>query len=166
MTMKQSIFMALSLNMALFSCDTKKPETAASTVPPPPPPVVVVEVKVDTLCFEYIFNKMDINTVQLVMKGDNVTGEMHWHPYEKDGAHGTLKGVKKGDVITADYAYMMEGSNQMEEVVFKLESNKLSKLEGELVEKGEKMVLKDPTKAKSSEVYKKVDCSRMLKDTQ
>ena len=164
MTMKQSIFMALSFCLALFSCDTKKPETTASTTPPPPPPVAVVEAKVDTLCFEYIYNKKDITTVQLVMKGDSVSGEMHWHPFEKDGAHGTLKGTKKGDVITADYAYMIEGSNQIEEVVFKLESDKLSKLEGELVEKGEKLVLKDPSKAKYTEVYPKADCSKMPKE--
>lgn len=164
MTMKQSIFMALSFSIALFSCESKKPETAASTTSPPSPPVVSVELKTDTLCFEYIFNKKDITTVQLVMKGDIVTGEMHWHPYQKDGAHGTLKGVKKGDVITADYAYMIEGSNQMEEVVFKLEGDKLSKLEGELMEKGEKLVLKDPAKAKYTEVYPKTDCSKMPKE--
>ncbi len=164
--MKQTIFMTLGFCMALCSCDTKKPETATATValPPPPPPVVAVEVKADTLCFEYIFKKKDITTVQLVIKGDSITGEMHWHPYQKDGAHGTLKGSKKGDVITADYIYMIEGSNQIEEVVFKLDSDKLNKLEGELVEKGNKLVIKDPTKAKYTEVYPKADCSKMPKE--
>lgn len=164
MTMKQSIFMALGFCVALFGCETKKADTAASAAPPPPPPAATIEVKADTLCFEYIFNKKDITTVQLVVKGDNITGDMHWHPYEKDGAHGTLKGVKKGDVITADYAYMIEGSNQMEEVIFKLEGDKLSKLVGELTEKGEKLVIKDPSKAKYTEVYPKADCSKMPKE--
>lgn len=159
--MKNLLTIASIMSFIIMSCESKKAESSSNNTPsvatPSAPPV-------DTLCFEYIVNKKDITTVQLIVKGDSVKGEMHWHPHEKDGAHGTLLGVKKGEIITADYSYMIEGSNQVEEVMFKLEGDKLSKYVGELTEKGTKIVIKDPSKGKYDEVYTKVNCSKMLKD--
>lgn len=162
MKMKKMLFLVIIMGITLVSCEPKKVEQKAAEMPPPPPPVAVV----DTLCFELVFNKVDITTVQMTVKGDSVTGEMHWHPHEKDGSHGTLKGIKKGNTITADYDYMIEGSSQIEEVIFILEGDKLIQMTGELVEKGNKMVLKDPSKAKKDEVFSKANCSKMLKDTE
>lgn len=67
-------------------------------------------------------------------------------------------------MITADWAYSIGGSNQIETIVFKLEGDKLMKGEGELVEKGDKLVPKDASKLKFTDVYKKVDCSKMKLD--
>lgn len=56
---------------------------------------------------------------------------------------------------------MIEGNVQTEEVMFKLDGFKLSKLEGELVEKDDKLVLKSPQTATASDVLVKVDCSQI-----
>ncbi len=116
---------------------------------------------VDTLCFEFKLMK-DVTSCQLIIEGDKVRGYFDWSPYEKDGAHGILQnGVKKGDMITADWQMMIEGNVQTEEVMFKLDGFKLSKLEGEMVEKEDKMVLKSPQTAIAADILVKVDCSQI-----
>lgn len=113
----------------------------------------------DTRCFEEKIGK-DITTVKLAINGDVVTGEMEWLPYEKDGAVGTLKGKKVGDEIIVDYDYVIEGSNQSEEKIFKLDGEKLLVKEGELTEdKSGKLIMKDPTGAKFSQTLLKVKCN-------
>lgn len=166
--MKNSMMM-LAMSLTLFACQNSKPTEAATTAAPevtkpveaplPPPP----SVKADTMCFEMKFKK-DISTVKLIIAGDDVTGDYHWHPNEKDGGHGTLKGKKNGNLITADWNYMIEGSTQVEEVVFKMEGNKLLKAEGELEEKTGKLVIKNMAKVKFSETFNTIDCSKVKLD--
>lgn len=154
--------LALIIFVALTACQSKKAETemtdttsvmSADTVATATKPSTD-----ETLCFELKEGK-DITTVKLIMKGDEITGEMNWTPWEKDGAVGTLKGKKVGDEIVADYDYMIEGSNQSEEKIFKIDGDKLLIKEGELIEgKDGKLIMKDPTKATFKETLVKVSC--------
>ena len=56
---------------------------------------------------------------------------------------------------------MIEGNGQTEEVMFKLEGFKLSKLERELGENGDKLVIKSPQTATVSDILVKVDCTQI-----
>lgn len=114
-------------------------------------------VKADTFCYEFHLKK-DVNSVQLIVAGDDVTGTMDYMPYEKDSAHGTLKGKKKGNEIVADWKVTIEGNKQMEEVRLKMAGDKLLRAGGALAERGGKMVLKDPATAKYTESFTKVSC--------
>lgn len=155
--------LALIIFVALNACQSKKAETemtdttsvmSADTVATATKPSTD-----ETLCFELKEGK-DLTTVKLIMKGDAVTGEMNWTPWEKDGAVGTLKGKKVGNEIVADYDYMIEGSNQSEEKIFKIEGDKLLIKEGELIEGKEgKLIMKDATKATFKETLVKVSCN-------
>ncbi len=151
----KKIFSPLSfLGTLLIGCDNntvgKQVEANASNQP-----------TVDTLCFEFKLMK-DVTSCQLIIENDKVRGYFDWSPFEKDGAHGILQnGVKKGDIITADWQMMIEGNVQTEEVMFKLEGIKLSKLEGEMVEKEDKMVIKSPQTAIANDILVKVDCSQI-----
>ncbi len=114
-------------------------------------------VKADTFCYEFHLKK-DVNSVQLIVAGEEVTGELDYLPYEKDSAIGKLKGKKKGNEIVADWTATIEGNTQKEEVRFKMADDKLMRASGVLVERGGKMVLKDPTKAKYAETFTKMSC--------
>lgn len=154
--------LALIIFVALIACQSKKNETemtdttsvmSADTVATATKPSTD-----ETLCFELKEGK-DITTVKLIMKGDEIMGEMNWTPWEKDGAVGTLKGKKVGDEIVADYDYVIEGSNQSEEKIFKIDGDKLLIKEGELIEgKDGKLIMKDATKAIFKETLVKVSC--------
>jgi uncharacterized protein YcfL len=115
-------------------------------------------IETNQLCFVEAIGK-DSTLVSITINGDAVEGKMNWLPYEKDGAIGTLKGKKVGDVITADYAYVIEGSEEVEEKVFVLQGDKLQIKEGELEDKNGKLVMKFPEKAKVTSILTKVDCA-------
>jgi hypothetical protein len=111
-------------------------------------------------CFVYAENK-DTTYVSLMIDGTNVTGEMTWQPYEKDGARGTLSGNKtENGELALNYAYTIEGSNQTETKVMKIDGDRLLIKVGELSDPNNdgNLVYKDVTQATYTEVLQKVDC--------
>lgn len=83
---------------------------------------------ITAICFERAEgkNKTDSTYVQLVIKGDTVTGEMNWLPFEKDARKGLLTGTKKGDIIQANWTFKQEGATDTMKVSFKLDGNILA----------------------------------------
>ena len=103
----------------------------------------------------------DTTTVTLEVVGDKVTGNMHWNPYQKDGAIGTLTGTKNAaGEFELMYNYMIEGSNQSETKIMKIENGQLLIKKGELEDPKNdgNMRYKDVSKATYKEILKKVDC--------
>lgn len=95
----------------------------------------------------------DSTRIALTIDGDQVTGTQVWQPKEEHGAHGTIDGIMTGGgIIQVLFSYTIEGSEQSEEEVLKLDGDKLFIGEGEL-EKGKngRMNLKAPNKV----VFKK-----------
>lgn len=139
----------------------KTPEAPAAPAPETPaaPTVAVGE----TTCYRYTIGK-DVTSVQITMDGDKVMGYMDWTPDQKDGGRGFLVGTKTGNLIVADWTFMIEGSKNTEQVAFKIDGDKLVRAEGELVEKGKKLVIKDMAKAKYIDKYDKVDCAMVAKN--
>ena len=116
----------------------------------------------NTYCFVSTFgedvNYQDTTFVKLTIIGDEVTGRYDWIPAGKDSARGTLNGTINNGIITAVYDYMIEGSQQKEEMIFKMEVNQLLIKRGALEEVGDMLKLKDPDTAKFSEVIPRVIC--------
>lgn len=73
-----------------------------------------------------------LTTLSLFIEGDQVFGNQHWLPKEMDGAHGTIDGTLSGDILRVVYSYTIEGSEQSEEQLFKLEGDKLIQGEGDM----------------------------------
>lgn len=111
----------------------------------------------EKLCFQADFNK-DVSELKLHLDGEKVTGELNILPYEKDAAVGTLTGVKKDNIIHAEWVYIIEGNKQSEEVEFKLEGDKAFQRLGEFEDKNGKLVLKPSDKILYSDPMTKVDC--------
>ena len=83
---------------------------------------------VSSLCFlktEGTDHK-DSTSIQLVIKGDSVSGEMDCVPYEKDARRGQLHGVMKNDTIAAAWTFMQEGMRDTINLKFKMETNQLT----------------------------------------
>ncbi len=111
-----------------------------------------------TTCYLYSEGP-DSTFLTLTIDGTDVTGFMAWQPWEKDGARGELVGTLDGNTITADWNYIIEGSEQSEEKVFVLEEDMVGEMTGELTEaEGGKLVLKDPEHAKIGTYLKKAAC--------
>lgn len=115
-----------------------------------------------TNCYLLALNK-DSTIISLTIdKLGNVTGKMHWKPYQKDGAVGNLSGKKSNDTIIALFDYIIEGSKQLEEKVFVLSDDKLIELIGQLDDKSGILTIKDLKKATVRSTLTSVDCG-MLK---
>ena len=158
----KNVYFAALVAASLIACNSaptaeKKAETVA-TVPIPaqitPSPTAAVDTTakaIDMATFEgtkcYMLTEgKDVTAAQLSLKGNTATGYFDWAPHEKDGGHGYLKGVREGNLIKADYTYMIEGSKNVEAVVFKMEGDKLMQAQGQLIEKKGKLVIKDMAK--------------------
>jgi hypothetical protein len=155
----KKIVLYYSFILALSACKSKDTETQTSDSTTSNADTVAIATApvAETLCFEEKVGK-DLTTVRLTIEGNKVTGNMEWLPWEKDQARGTLLGEKKGNEIIADYEYMIEGSNQLEEKIFVLEGDKLLVKSGELEDKNGKLTLKDRTKATIGQTLTKVAC--------
>lgn len=83
---------------------------------------------VSSLCFLRTEGKakQDSTSIELVIKGDKVTGQMNWLPYQKDSRKGTLDGVIKGDSIQAKWSFMQEGMQDTINLKFKLDKDQLA----------------------------------------
>ncbi len=91
------------------------------------------EAKEQVLFFEKI-EPDAIRTVKLEIIGNQVSGSDIWQPTDGHGASGSLNGTIEGDRIHAKYDYFIEGSEQSEERIFKLQGDKLFIGEGELMD--------------------------------
>lgn len=68
----------------------------------------------------------DSTSIELVIKGDKVSGQMNWVPYQKDSRKGTLEGTLKGDTINAVWSFMQEGMKDTLSLKFRLSDDELS----------------------------------------
>ncbi|PJJ83728.1 hypothetical protein [Mucilaginibacter auburnensis] len=67
----------------------------------------------------------DTTSVELVVKDDKVTGQMYWHPFEKDSRKGDLSGTLKGDTVNAVWTFMQEGMKDTLALQFLMKGNTL-----------------------------------------
>lgn len=83
---------------------------------------------VSSFCFLRTEGKsnQDSTSIELVIKGDKVSGQMNWMPDQKDSRKGTLEGILKGDTINAVWSFMQEGMKDTLHLKFKLSNNELS----------------------------------------
>ncbi len=148
----------------LFACKNDSTTKTANNINEPSTEITEPEETMLTniYCFVSSYgvnpNYQDTTRVKLTIIGDEVTGNYDWIPAEKDSARGTLTGTIKNGIITAIYDYMIEGSKQKEEVVFKMEVNQLLVKKGELEEVDGILKLKNPATAEFSEVIPRVIC--------
>jgi hypothetical protein len=155
---KQTLFAAALLSLFAACNQAEKPAVPAAKPAEAAVPVVP-KAKFAVHCFEQRFPDGSVLSFQYTDYYDDVVGILDYAFAEKDGAHGTFKGKKKDNLITATWSYMIEGSNQTEEILIKIEGDKAIKASGELVEgKDGKLSLKDPAAATWAETFTRVQC--------
>ena len=166
--MQKIILCLFSAILFLASCQNKPTTATDATVipkpvevtPPTPAPAAAV-----TTCYELIEYKKDLTAVELTVAGNAASGYYAYEPNQKDGAHGFFSGTKTGDEITGTYIYMIEGTIQSEEMMFKIADGKLLKANAELKDPKNdgNMVIKDKSKVKWTTSLAAVDCAKVDK---
>ena len=102
-----------------------------------------------------------IVSLQYIEYFDEVVGIFDYAFEEQDSAYGTFTGTLADNVITARWNYAVEGAQQMEWILIRVDGNLAYRAHGELVadESGE-MSLKDPASPAWSETMSRVRCGR------
>jgi hypothetical protein len=118
-----------------------------------------------TFCYQFDHQGEHIKCQLFSAANGEFTGYYTWYIEGKDGMHGVLKGKNFfNDTLLADYTYIQEGYTHTEEIVLLKKGDNLTRLEGEMYEKGGKMVIRDKKKLKASNTLVKADCAKLTKD--
>lgn len=84
---------------------------------------------------------------------------MDYKFFEKDNSHGTISGKVEGDKIIGDYKFSSEGSESVSEIIFLVNGDNLQVGFGEMEEKDNRFVYKDPENLKfDTFILTEVDC--------
>jgi hypothetical protein len=104
----------------------------------------------------------DSTRISLLIEDDQVSGTQEWRPKQPDGhgAYGTISGILSGGgIMQVLFEYTIEGSEQSEEQVLKLEGDKLFIGEGQLKEdpkNSSRLNLQEPNKVAFKKALKKI----------
>ena len=98
-------------------------------------------------CYISTFNK-DTAYLKLTIHNNEVSGNLVYDRFEKDGNVGTIKGRVQDSLIIADYTFQSEGMTSVREVVFKIKDESLIEGFGDIVMKGDTAVFKNITQLK------------------
>lgn len=152
--MKAHLFSLAACCLLLSAC-TNRPRQAAPATETAAP----AKAKFPVHCFENRLPDGSVLSFQYTEYYDDIVGILDYSFADKDGAHGTFKGKKDGNLIAATWSYTVEGSEQTEEILFRIEGDKAMKASGELSESEDgKIRLKDPASASWDETYSRVQC--------
>lgn len=108
------------------------------------------------------------DSIALWVSGEAAGGTRYNGSAESDSAYGNLVAVVRPDgIIHATWNYSVEGFEQSEEQLLKLDGDTLYLGEGELEERGPgQMVLKDPGKVVFEKALKEVEMSELASDSE
>lgn len=137
--------------------DFPKDKEAPIEIPPPPAPYTGPK----KFCFEMELgnNPNDMTRMQFILDdNDSIRGRLDHSFADRTAIHGTIEGVKEGKFIELNYAYIDSGQKKSEQLILKLENDKLYKKTGALVEENGILVLEDPLNATLQLFLMKTDC--------
>lgn len=154
----------LAACVVCFSCQSNDSKTAANEISQPKPGSEITPNQApqpETFCYLHLSGdtpKQDSMIAEFIVDGHKISGRLDWIPYEKDSGRGSVLGVMDGGIITGVYNYVIEGSRQKEEVIFKMSDAHLIKKVGELAEKDGILKLKNPETAVFRDTLYRIDC--------
>jgi len=154
----KKIFIAVFGIIAFASCG-KKEETKVVTEQEMEQPEITIQ---DRECFLWTSKGKDTIKMSLTTaNGGNISGDLEYNFFEKDGNKGKFSGLIKGDTIYVTYDFQSEGTNSTRESAFLKKGNTLVEGFGEVETKGSSQTFKDKKALKfdGSVTLNKVDCA-------
>jgi hypothetical protein len=112
-----------------------------------------------TGCYLFVEGR---DSIQMAIRqnGDSVDGTLEFAFYEKDKSRGVMKGRMKGDTLLANYEFTSEGVLSFRDVAFLKRGHAFVLGSGEIVNRGNRDVFKNPSTIEFSDkvVLKNVSC--------
>ncbi|RYE29280.1 MAG: hypothetical protein EOP48_32735 [Sphingobacteriales bacterium] len=111
----------------------------------------------DKMCFLKVISKDSI-MIDVLRKGDSVSGNFNWKPLEKDKKMMTYKGTINGNTVNAIGIAMAEGMTNREELIFTIDGDNATVKFGEMKESDDGVWRYKDKKGVGTEMLQKVDC--------
>lgn len=112
-------------------------------------------------CYIFILKK-DTANLKINIKNSQVSGNLTYNHFEKDGNVGIIKGKFQDSLIIADYTFQSEGITSVREVVFKISGENLIEGYGDIIinKNGDTARFKNPSQLKfqDNQPFVKEDC--------
>ena len=108
-------------------------------------------------CYLKVISRDSI-ILNFTRKGDSISGNFKWLPYEKDKKRSTFKGTVTRNTANATGVYQAEGMEYEEELIFTIEGNTASVKFGEMMEADNGVWKYKNINKTSTEVLNKIDC--------
>jgi len=134
-----------------------KDREAPIDIPPAPAPYTGPK----KLCYEMQIgnNPNEYTRMQFILDdNDSIRGRLDYSFVDRPAIHGSIEGLKEGKFIELGYTFTDSGKRKMEQLVLKMEDDKMYKKNGEMVEENGVMVLENPLIAPLQLFLMKVDC--------
>lgn len=152
------MFLVLAVPFIMTACNNAAEEVTTKTDTVVENSVTENSIKVPgKICFQSILQR-DTISIELFIKDSTVSGNLFYNMFEKDDNKGTFSGAISGDIIKADYTFLSEGTTSVREVMFRLKDNTLTEGFGDMEERDNRSVFKDPSKVQFTQVYNSIDC--------
>ena len=155
--MKKLLILGIGI-LAFASCKEKlEEENIVVTEQEMEQPEIVAEKE----CYLWTSKGKDTIKMSIVTaNGNNVSGDLQYNFFEKDGNFGKFTGMFQGDTLHATYDFESEGMKSTRESVFLKKGTTLVEGFGEIITVGNKQTFKDKKDLKfdGSVTLNKVDC--------
>ena len=118
----------------------------------------------DKECFLWTSKGKDtIKMSMITANGGNVSGDLEYNFFEKDGNTGKFSGVAKGDTLYVTYDFESEGMKSTRESAFLRQGNNLIEGFGEVETNGNAQTFKDKKTLKfdAGITLNKVECANL-----
>lgn len=163
MTRKYSTSLLVAF-MGFISCNNESQSNAQSsaavdTVVPAAVKAPVADTAIIG-CYNWILNK-DTATLQLQVKGENITGTLVYDFFEKDRNDGTVQAELNNNILTGWYLFRSEGIMSVRQVAWKVSKNALLPGTGEMIQRNDTLLFKriDNLEFDSIHAFVKIPCT-------
>jgi len=138
-----SVFLSIAF-LLVIGCNSKKQDASSVKEKEPTQLKKKTSKGIQKGCYVYNDNRSTIS-LQVLKKGDSITGTLLFALAEKDKNTGRFKGQVKNNVLLADYTFESEGVESVRQVAFKIKSDTLLQGYGPMELKDSIQVFKNPS---------------------
>jgi hypothetical protein len=157
--MKANTGILIGLILLVCSCNNQSKTSSAANSDSENTLAVATADTVSSGCFSQVVRN-DTALLQVENNKGNISGALTYNYFEKDRNDGTFKGEQSGDVISGWYLFKSEGIMSVRQVSWKINGNELWPAIGEVIEKNDTTVFKEPENLRydSTRPFRKIPC--------
>ena len=155
-----SLFFMMMVFLLVSCNDESTNRVRTDTIALNPPDSAMIDQPI-TNCYIQVLQR-DTFMARLQQDGKNISGQLVFDNYQKDGSRGTVTGTIENGVARLKYFFASEGTNSVMDVYFKVFQDSIVRGIGDMSTSGDTAYFINPEKITyTGSVLKKTDCNQL-----